>query len=103
MFNKKKDHLRKARAIFNTQKRLQIESKLYSDRVSYVIDIVASKSLPKRRKEKLDAWSKDKLTIHIGGLFEDRNDTIHYSLFPELISESSNTIITQIYETLQSF
>ena len=102
LMNKKREHLQKARGVFCLQKRLQIESKLYHDRVSYVVDNVASKSLPKRRKEKLDAWSKDKLTIHIGGLFEDRDDTVHYSLYPELISESSNTILTQIHETLLS-
>jgi len=52
------------------------------------------------RKEKSDAWSKDKLTVHIGGTFEDETDSIYYYLYPEIISESSNTILTQIHFTL---
>ncbi len=94
--------MQKARGIFCLQKRLQNESKLYHDTASFVIDNVASKSLPKRKKEKLDAWSKEKLTFHIGGVFQDSDDTVHYSIYSELISESSNTILTQIHETLLS-
>jgi len=61
---------------------------------------MASKSTPKRRKEKNDAWSKDKLTWHIGGTFFDIDDSIRYFVYPELVNESANTIISQIHDTL---
>jgi hypothetical protein len=75
-------------------------SKLYARKNSFVIDNASSKSIPKYRKEKSDAWSKDKLTVHIGGTFEDETDSVLYYLYPEIISESSNTILTQIHFTL---
>ncbi len=61
---------------------------------------MASKSTPKRRKEKNDAWSKDKLTWHIGGTFFDVDDSIRYFVYPELVNESANAIISQIHDSL---
>jgi len=96
----KNEHLKEARSLFTFQKNKQIETKLYPGKFSFVIDNAASKSLPKNRKEKSDAWSKDKLTVHIGGTFDDKTDSVYYYLYPELISESSNTILTQVHLTL---
>ena len=62
---------------------------------------MASKNIPKFRKEKADAWSKDKLTIHLGGSYYYKEDTVEYLLYPELVSESSNTILTQIDSILR--
>jgi len=95
----KKEHLFNAKSLFSFQKSQQLLSKLYANKSSFVIDNASSKSIPKYRKEKSDAWSKDKLTVHIGGTFEDETDSVYY-LHPEIISESSNTILTQIHFTL---
>lgn len=88
------------RSLFKYQKSQQLISKLYPGCTSFVVDNMASKSIPKRRKEKNDAWSKDKLTWHIGGTFFDDDDSIRYFVYPELVNESANTIISQIHETL---
>lgn len=61
---------------------------------------MASKTIPKYRKESLEFWSKEKLTLHIGGTYIDSIDHVKYFIYPETISESSNTIISQIYNAL---
>ena len=64
--DEKATHLANARSLFVYQKSQQVISKTYPEYASLVIDNAASKVTPKRRKEKNDAWSKDKLTWHIG-------------------------------------
>ncbi len=67
----------------------------------WYLDHMASKALPKFRKEKADAWAKDHLTIHLAGQLNSKEETVHYSIYPELITEQANIIILQIDKILQ--
>ena len=98
---KKKKHLGEAKSVFDFQQTYRTRAKNYANVHAFVIDNMASKNIPKFRKEKADAWSKDKLTIHLGGSYCYKEDTIEYLLYPELVSESSNTILTQIDSLLR--
>ena len=62
---------------------------------------MSSKPIPKFRKEKANVWSKDHLQLHLAGLYRSKDDTVHYSIYPELISEQANTILTQIDQVLR--
>ena len=46
------------------------------------------------------AWSQQHMVIHLGGTFCDFDDSKHYYLYPDVISESTNTILTQIVLTM---
>jgi hypothetical protein len=47
-------------------------------------------------------WSKDHLQLHLAGALCSKEDTVHYSIYPELLSEQANTIITQMDNILRS-
>jgi hypothetical protein len=94
--NNKNKHLEEASAVFKFQEAYRIRSKNYPNTQAILIDNMASKNIPKYRKEKADAWSKDKLTVHLGGSYSYNDDTVNYLLYPELANESANTILTQI-------
>lgn len=68
--------------------------------VSFVVDNMASKMLPKRRRETTDAWSRDKLIVHLGGVYDDKTDSAYYYIYPETVSEDTNTILTQCHKAL---
>lgn len=89
-------HCRQARDLFDLSESFRVRAKNYKHVYSYVVDNMASKNIPKYKKEKADAWSKDKLTLHLGGTYSDKDDSVHYYVYPELINESANTILSQI-------
>jgi len=98
---KKEKHIKCAHELFVISKNAQTRSKVFSQQASIVIDNMASKAIPKRKKECADAWSKDKLTLHIGATFFDHENKAHYFIYPELLSESSNTITSQLASSLK--
>ncbi len=65
-----------------------------------VIDNIKSKSLPKHHCQTETNWSKTRLTIHLGGTFYDNTFIKHYYIYPEIFSESGNTILSQINHEL---
>ena len=79
---------------------MEIQTRIYPEQLSWVIDNMATRAIPKYFKETCDAWSQDRLAIHAGGTYWDTNGSVEYYLYPEVISENSNTIITQIYDNL---
>ena len=96
----KTEHQNRASALFKFGKSCQAQSTVYEEEASLVIDKMASKSIPKYRKEKCDAWSKDKLAIHFEATYFDHFSTIRYYVYPELVNESANTIISQLADSL---
>lgn len=98
---KKEEHLKNARAVFDVHKQSHARAPIYEEEGSLVIDNMASKTIPKFRKEKSDSWSKQKLVLHIGGTHFDHNSEVHYFIYPEIISESANTIVSQLADSLK--
>lgn len=97
----KDQHLKQARDIFELHKNAHARAPVFAEEASIVVDNMASKVLPKFRKEKSDTWSKQKLVVHIGGTHFDHNSEVHYYIYPEIISESANTIISQLEDSLR--
>jgi hypothetical protein len=93
-------HLQRANAIFQLSMDCLYKSKAFPNYCSFVVDNMASKVIPKRRRESLDTWSKDKLILHLGGVYDDSTDCASYFLYPEMLSEDVNTILTQCHLTL---
>jgi hypothetical protein len=46
---------------------LMTKSQLFACTSTWILDHMASKKIPKHKKETLDTWSKDRLTVHIAG------------------------------------
>jgi len=92
----KDEHIEKVRSVFKLTDILHFRSKCYNQVHTWYLDHMASKAIPKFRKEKADIWSKDHLVIHLAGAYCSKDDTVHYSIYPELVSEQANTIISQI-------
>lgn len=81
--------------------KLHFRSKCNQKAHCWYLDHMASKPIPKFRKEKADMWAKDHLLLHLAGAFRSRDDAIHYAIYPEMVSEQGNTILTQIDNILR--
>jgi len=100
ILEKKNKHIENAHKVFEVSKLAHAHAAIYAEEAAIVVDNMASKSIPKFKKEKSDSWSKDKLTLHIGGTHFDHSGDIKYYIYPELISESANTITSQLADSL---
>ncbi|MGZ4851146.1 MAG: hypothetical protein ACXV2C_07185 [Candidatus Bathyarchaeia archaeon] len=89
----KEVHLQQARSLYDFQETFRTRSKNYKHVHCYVIDNMASKSIPKFRKERADAWSKDKITY----TWEEHLQTrmIQYTMM--CILNSSMKVPTQLF------
>ena len=97
---KKKQHRNNARELFELQKKIQARSITFSEEGSLVVDNMASKSIPKHRRDKSDAWSKDKLTLILGVLIMTIIQQL-IILFILIFNQSANTIISQLADSLK--
>ena len=93
-------HQTQAKELFKLGKTFKARANIWGEEGSLIIDNMALKSLPKYRKDILDAWSKDKLIILLGGTYFDHSSTVQYYVYPELFNESANTILTQLSDSL---
>jgi hypothetical protein len=89
-------HIQEARDMFQIGETLHFRAKCFPESNTYYLDHMASKPIPKHRKDTAEAWSKDHLVLHLAGSYMSKTDAVHYSVYPELVSEQANTIITQI-------
>lgn len=96
-------HLVHQRAMKNVSELAKQRASCYPSIVSsVVIDNMKSKYLPKYRRETTTDWSKTRLLLHIGGMYDDNSDEKTYYLYSNEFSESANTIITQLHLYLKN-
>src|SRR5687768_1816610 len=62
-------HRQSAKSMRSLADQLMQRSKYFPFSSVWILDHMASKKIPKYKKETLDSWSKDKLTVHITGSY----------------------------------
>lgn len=71
-------HLKNALEVSELAEKFYKRSQMFGHVHMWFLDHMASKKIPKYKKETQDSWSKDHLTIHLAGELCGKDNTVHY-------------------------